>query len=34
MGQSDVNVRGLVLDTDSIRTFDRDDGSSGGASPT
>ncbi len=29
MGQSDVNVRGLVLDTDSIRTFDRDDGSEG-----
>ncbi|SFR96620.1 replication factor A1 [Halomicrobium zhouii] len=29
MGQSDVDVRGLVLDTDSIRTFDRDDGSEG-----
>ncbi|WP_226011736.1 single-stranded DNA binding protein [Halomicrobium salinisoli] len=29
MGQSDVNVRGLVLDTDSVRTFDRDDGSEG-----
>jgi replication factor A1 len=29
MGQSDVNVRGVVLDTDTIRTFDRDDGSEG-----
>jgi replication factor A1 len=29
MGQSDVNVRGIVLETDSIRTFDRDDGSEG-----
>jgi replication factor A1 len=29
MGQSDVNLRGLVLDTDSVRTFDRDDGSEG-----
>jgi replication factor A1 len=29
IGQSDVNLRGLVLDTDSIRTFDRDDGSEG-----
>ncbi|MFB6139305.1 MAG: single-stranded DNA binding protein [Halosimplex sp.] len=29
MGQSDVNVRGLVLETDAIRTFDRDDGSEG-----
>ena len=29
MGQSDVDVRGVVLDTDSIRTFDRDDGSEG-----
>jgi len=29
MGQSDVTLRGLVLDTDSIRTFDRDDGSEG-----
>ncbi len=29
MGQSDVNLRGVVLDTDSIRTFDRDDGSEG-----
>jgi len=29
MGQSDVDVRGIVLDTDSIRTFDRDDGSEG-----
>ncbi|QIO21714.1 single-stranded DNA binding protein [Haloarcula sp. JP-L23] len=29
MGQSDVSLRGLVLDTDSIRTFDRDDGSEG-----
>jgi replication factor A1 len=29
MGQSDVVVRGMVLDTDSVRTFDRDDGSEG-----
>ncbi len=29
MGQSDVNIRGVVLDTGSIRTFDRDDGSEG-----
>ncbi|MDT3433659.1 single-stranded DNA binding protein [Haloarcula sp. 1CSR25-25] len=29
MGQSDVTLRGLVLDTDTIRTFDRDDGSEG-----
>ncbi|MBV0924219.1 single-stranded DNA binding protein [Halomicroarcula limicola] len=29
MGQSDVNLRGLVLDTDAVRTFDRDDGSEG-----
>jgi replication factor A1 len=29
MGQSDVTVQGLVLDTDSMRTFDRDDGSQG-----
>ena len=29
MGQSDVTLRGLVLGTDSIRTFDRDDGSEG-----
>ena len=29
MGQSDVTLRGLVLDTDSLRTFDRDDGSEG-----
>ena len=29
MGQSDVNLRGVVLDTDSIRTFDRDDGTEG-----
>jgi len=29
MGQSDVNVRGIVLETDSIRTFDRDDGTEG-----
>ena len=29
MGQSDVSLRGVVLDTDSIRTFDRDDGSEG-----
>ena len=29
LGQSDVNLRGAVLDTDEIRTFDRDDGSEG-----
>lgn len=29
MGQSDVTLTGLVLDTDSVRTFERDDGSSG-----
>ncbi|MFB6074352.1 MAG: single-stranded DNA binding protein [Haloarculaceae archaeon] len=29
LGQSDVTLRGLVLDTDSVRTFDRDDGSEG-----
>jgi replication factor A1 len=29
MGQSDVNLRGLVLETDDVRTFDRDDGSEG-----
>jgi replication factor A1 len=29
MGQSDVNLRGIVLATDSVRTFDRDDGSEG-----
>jgi replication factor A1 len=29
MGQSDVNLRGIVLDTDAIRTFSRDDGSEG-----
>jgi replication factor A1 len=29
MGQGDVNLRGLVLDTDGVRTFDRDDGSEG-----
>lgn len=29
MGQSDVNLRGLVLDTGEVRTFDRDDGSEG-----
>jgi len=29
MGQSDVTVTGLVLDTDDVRTFDRDDGSEG-----
>jgi replication factor A1 len=28
-GQSDVTLRGLVLETESIRTFDRDDGSKG-----
>ncbi len=29
MGQSDVTLRGVVLDTDSVRTFDRDDGTEG-----
>jgi replication factor A1 len=29
LGLSDVNLRGRVLDTDSVRTFDRDDGSEG-----
>ncbi len=29
MGLSDVNLRGRVLETDSVRTFDRDDGSEG-----
>jgi len=29
LGQSDVALRGLVLGTDSVRTFDRDDGSEG-----
>jgi replication factor A1 len=29
LGQSDVNLRGVVLDSDSVRTFDRDDGSEG-----
>jgi replication factor A1 len=29
MGQSDVTFRGVVLDTDAVRTFDRDDGSEG-----
>jgi len=29
MGQSDVSLRGLVLDTGEVRTFDRDDGSEG-----
>ncbi|PSQ47214.1 replication factor A [Halobacteriales archaeon SW_6_65_15] len=29
LGLSDVNLRGKVLDTDSIRTFSRDDGSEG-----
>ena len=29
MGQSDVTVRGIVLETESVRTFDRDDGSEG-----
>jgi replication factor A1 len=29
LGLSDVNCRGLVLDTDPVRTFDRDDGSEG-----
>ena len=29
MGQSDVDIRGVVLDTDAVRTFDRDDGTEG-----
>ncbi|MDG5778178.1 single-stranded DNA binding protein [Haloarculaceae archaeon H-GB2-1] len=29
MGQSDVDVLGIVLETDPVRTFDRDDGSEG-----
>jgi len=29
MGLSDVNIRGRVLETDAVRTFDRDDGSEG-----
>jgi replication factor A1 len=29
LGLSDVNLRGRVLSTDSVRTFDRDDGSEG-----
>jgi replication factor A1 len=29
MGQSDVMLRGLVLDTDTVRTFERDDGNEG-----
>lgn len=29
LGLSDVNLKGEVLDTDSVRTFDRDDGSEG-----
>ncbi|PSQ37603.1 replication factor A [Halobacteriales archaeon SW_10_66_29] len=29
LGQSDVNLRGLVLGTDTVRTFERDDGSEG-----
>jgi replication factor A1 len=29
LGLSDVNLRGLVLSTDAVRTFDRDDGSEG-----
>ena len=29
LGQTDVTLRGLLLDTDSVRTFDRDDGSTG-----
>ncbi len=29
LGQSDVSLTGIVLDTDSVRTFDRDDGSEG-----
>ena len=29
LGHSDVNLRGRVLDTESVRTFERDDGSEG-----
>ncbi|MFB6155368.1 MAG: OB-fold nucleic acid binding domain-containing protein, partial [Haloferacaceae archaeon] len=29
LGRSDVNLVGTVLDTDTVRTFDRDDGSEG-----
>jgi replication factor A1 len=29
LGLSDVNCKGVVLDTESVRTFDRDDGSEG-----
>jgi replication factor A1 len=29
LGLSDITVRGVVLDTDSVRTFDRDDGTEG-----
>jgi len=29
MGLSDVNLKGVVLDTEQVRTFDRDDGSEG-----
>jgi replication factor A1 len=29
LGQGDVNLQGVVLGTDSVRTFDRDDGSEG-----
>jgi replication factor A1 len=29
LGQSDVNLRGVVLDTGTVRTFSRDDGSEG-----
>lgn len=29
LGLSDITVRGFVLDTDSVRTFDRDDGTEG-----
>ncbi|MGM0591252.1 MAG: OB-fold nucleic acid binding domain-containing protein, partial [Halobacteriota archaeon] len=29
LGLSDVNLKGRVLDTDSVRTFDRDDGTEG-----
>lgn len=32
LGQSDVNLEGRVLDTDSPRTFDRDDGTEGAVS--
>jgi len=29
LGQSDISVRGVILETESVRTFDRDDGSEG-----